>query len=129
MWSLANDRSIVIKKVDKGSCVVVWDCEDYIAEAENQLSDKTVYRNVNFKSKILQDLAETSNDIFKNLEKKRKIKEKELKYFIINHKKAINLGKMYLLPKIYKRLHNVLGTPVISNCGKPTEKVSDFLDN
>ena len=68
MRSLANDRSIIIKtNADKGSCVVVWDREDYIAVAEKQLSDKNVYRDVNFKSKILKDLAETSNNIFKNL--------------------------------------------------------------
>ena len=28
--SLADDRSIVIKKADKGSCVVVWDRWDYV---------------------------------------------------------------------------------------------------
>ena len=78
--------------MDKGSCVVVWDREDYIAEAEKQLSDKNVYRDVNFKRKILQDFAETSNDIFKNLKRKEKITEKELKYFIINHRKATNLA-------------------------------------
>ena len=39
MRLLANDRSIVIKKADKGSCVVVWDREDYIAEASKQLND------------------------------------------------------------------------------------------
>ena len=33
---------------------------------------------------------------------------------------------MYLLPKIHKRLYDV---PVISNCGIPTEKASEFLDN
>ena len=33
---------------------------------------------------------------------------------------------MYLLPKIHKRLH---GVPVISNCGTPTEKASEFSDN
>ena len=37
--SLADDRSIVIKKADKGSCVVVWDRNDYLLEAERQLSD------------------------------------------------------------------------------------------
>ena len=73
--------------MDKGSCVVVWDCDDYIAEAEKQLSDKNVYSDVNFNSEILQNLAETSNDIFKNLKRKDKITEKELKYFIINDKK------------------------------------------
>ena len=36
---------------------------------------------------------------------------------------------MYLLPKIHKRLYNVPGKPVISNCGTPTEKVSEFLDH
>ena len=35
---------------------------------------------------------------------------------------------MCLLPKIDKRLENVPGRPVISQCGAPTEKVSEFLD-
>ena len=34
----------------------------------------------------------------------------------------------YLLPKIYKRLHNVPGRSVISNCGFYTENISSFLD-
>ena len=42
MRLLANDRSIVIKKADKQSCVVVWDSEDYIVEAERQLGDKNI---------------------------------------------------------------------------------------
>ena len=36
---------------------------------------------------------------------------------------------MYLPPKIQKRLYNVPGRPVISNCGTPTEKAWKFLDN
>ena len=53
---------------------------------------------------------------------------KELKYFTIAHKKAANLGKRHLLPKIRKRLFNVPGRPVISSYGSPTKKVSEFLD-
>ena len=30
--NLKEDRSIIIKPADKGSCVVVWDREDYLAE-------------------------------------------------------------------------------------------------
>ena len=45
------------------------------------------------------------------------------------YKKVTNLGKLYLLPKIHKRLYNVPGRPVISNCGTPTGKVSEFLDH
>ena len=33
-----------------------------------------------------------------------------------------------MLPKIYKRLHNVPGRPVISNCRYYTENISPFLD-
>ena len=36
---------------------------------------------------------------------------------------------MYLLPKIHKKLCDVPGRSVISNCGTPTEKASEFLDN
>ena len=55
--SIANDRSILIKKADKGSCVVVWDSEGYIAEASKQLNDDSVYKSVKFKDKILKDIA------------------------------------------------------------------------
>ena len=50
------------------------------------------------------------------------ISDKTLKYFTYEFKKATNLGKFYLLPKIHKRLENVSGRSIISNCGAPTEK-------
>ena len=57
------------------------------------------------------------------------ITEEELKYFTYKYKKATNLGKMYLLPKIHKCLVNVPGRPAISNCGTPIEKASEFLEH
>ena len=53
MRLLGNDRSIVIKKADKGSCVVVLDREGYIAESEKQLGDRNLYKDIEFKEKIL----------------------------------------------------------------------------
>ena len=97
--SLAGDRIIVIKKADKGSCVVVWDRLDYLMEAEKQLKDRKVYQEVRFSENILTDLVEKSNTMFKNLRRKGIISEKELKYFSFEYKKATNLGKLYLLPK------------------------------
>ena len=35
--SLTGDRSIVIKKADKGSCLVIWDRSDYLMEVKKQL--------------------------------------------------------------------------------------------
>jgi len=83
---------------------------------------------VAFKEKLLIELVEKSNCFFKNLKVNGHITERFLKYFTFKNKKAANLGKLYLLPKIHKRLDCVPGRPVISNCGAPTEKVSEFLD-
>ena len=54
--------------MDKESCVVVLDRNDYLMEAEKQLSDKNVYKEVKFNEKFIQDLTEISNKIFRNLE-------------------------------------------------------------
>ena len=67
---------VVIKKADKSSCVVVWDRNDYIAESEKQLSDETIYKDINFKDKILQELADNGNKLFRNLKTKGSISEK-----------------------------------------------------
>ena len=67
--------------------------------------------------------------MFQSLRRKNLITEKELKYFSYQNKKSTNFGKMYLLLKIHKRLDNVPGRPVVSNCGTPTEKASEFLDH
>ena len=47
------------------------------------------------------------------------------KYLVVSKPR---LGKFYLLPKIHKRLENVPGRPVISNCGTAIERISEFLD-
>ena len=65
--SLTDDRSIVIKKADKGSCVVVWKRNDYLLETERQLSDTNVYRDVSNIENILSKLSETSNKILTSL--------------------------------------------------------------
>ena len=43
---LRDYSSIIIKEADKRSAVVVWDWEDYLREAFNQLSDKDVCRKI-----------------------------------------------------------------------------------
>ena len=93
--TLADGRSIVIKKADKESFIVVWHIADYLRKAEKQLSDKKVYQDVQFKKQMLSNLVDTSNNFFRGLKTKGFIVEKELKYFTYEYKKACNLGKMY----------------------------------
>ena len=122
MYSLKDDKSIIIKGADKGSVVIVWDREDYIKEATKQLEDKEVYMEVPNDSSALV------STIFKSLEKIRKrgdLSQDTLNYFLVKDPK---FARFYLLPKIHKRLHDVPGRPVISNCGFYTENISSFLD-
>ena len=87
-----------------------------------------MYQKVNFKEKLLYELVDESNSFSKEVKKIGCISDKTLKYFTYEFKKATNLGKFYLLPKIHKRLENVPGRPIISNCGAPIENASEFLD-
>ena len=92
-------------------------------ETEKQLSDNKVYQEVSNSENVLSKLAEMSDKMFSSLKKRGYIIEKQLKYFSYEYRKATNFGKLYFLPKIHKRLHNVPGRPVILNCDTPTEKM------
>lgn len=62
--SLGDDRNIVIKRTDKGYCVVICDRNDYLFEADKQLKDKNVSRDVEYNVNVLKDLTEASNKMF-----------------------------------------------------------------
>ena len=98
---LHDDPSIIIKEADKGSAVVVWDREDYLREANSQLSGKDVYQEVKCNAegpllKVIKSVLRIKN--------RGHISDKTLDYFLVNNPK---LGRFYLSPKIHKRLHNV----------------------
>ena len=125
---LAADKTIVIKGADQGSPVVFWDRSDYLHEASRQLQDQKLYEDFKFNGNRLTDLVAKGNKILKGSCSYQLISVKQLKYFTCNFKKATSLGRLYFLPKIHKRLSTVQVGPVISNCGTPTEKVSEYLD-
>ena len=109
--------------------MVVWDRDDYLLEAKRQLKDKKIFIYLTFNEKLIEDLTECSNKMFKYVRTGGHLSEKQLNYYSFKYKKACNLGKLYLLRKIHKRLYNVPGRPVTSNCGTPTKKASEFLEN
>ena len=111
LYSLIDDPSTIRKGTDKGSVIVVWDREDYLKEAYKQLYDREVYEEVPNDPNVL------INTIMKALEKIRlrgDLSSDTLNYFLVKDPK---FARFYLLPKIHKRLHDVPGRPVISNCG------------
>ena len=106
---LADDRNIIIKKADKGLCIVIWGRNNYLMEAEKQLVIRKFIKKLVIVKKILSKLAKMSNKMFSNLKKRGYITEKQLQYFSYKYRKATNFGKPYFFPKIHKRLHNVPG--------------------
>ena len=81
---------------------MTWDRSDYIMEAEKQLNDKAVSKDVNFDKDLIPNLTGKSNRLFESLKRRPMITEKEFEYFRFEFKKTCNLGKLYLLPKIQK---------------------------
>ena len=91
--------------------MVVWDREDYLKEAYKQLENKNVYEEVQ------NDPSTLINTIMSALEKIRirgDLSNDTLNDFLV---KDLKFARFYLLPKIHRRLDNVPGRPVISNCG------------
>ena len=124
--TLKNSSDIVIKEADKGGAIVIWGREDYCNEANRQLADKEVYEPVEADvSKVLENVSELVVAELDTLVERGYINLQNKKYLTVCKPK---LGRFYLLPKIHKRLENVPGRPVISNCGTATERISEFLD-
>ena len=101
--------------------MVVWEREDYLKEAYKQLEDREVYEEVSNDPNVLV------HTIIKALVKIRlrgDLSSDTLNYFAVEDQK---FARFHLLPKIHKRLHNVPGRPVISNCGFYTGNISSFL--
>ena len=102
-WEELREQMIQALLWRKRSCEVVWCRDDCIKEEANkQMEDKTVYKDIKFKETILSDLMDKSNRILKSFYKCKFITEKEVKYFSYDFKKTSNVDKFYLLPKIHE---------------------------
>ena len=85
-------------------------------------------RNEQVYEQVPDDPSALVNTLMKELEKillRGDLSKDTLDYFLVKDPK---FARFYLLPKIHKRLHDVPGRPVISNCGYYTENISSFLD-
>ena len=94
--SLMNDNEIIIKSADKGSAVVIWSKHDYLLEASNQLSDTNVYCKPN--SNTLQKVKSEIKSLLRDMFNLKEIDQKIMNYLIVKNQQ---LGRFYLLPKIY----------------------------
>ena len=111
------------KAADKRSAVAVWDREDNIKEAENQIGDTNTYEEVPNDAKALMKIILNTME---NISKRGDVCTDTLNYFLI---RDTMFARLYLLSKIQERLYFVPGRLVISNCGLYTENISSFLNS
>ena len=78
LYNLRNDISIIIKEVDKGSLVVVWDKQDNQKEAEEEPSSKEMYEEV---ADHPSHLIDVMHKALKKIPKRGDIDINTLKYF------------------------------------------------
>ena len=124
LTKLKNNKHITIKPADKGGAVVVMNTSEYIEKGKTQLSDTTYYTELN----------EDRTKVHINKIDLVLIEGRENNYISKRVKTALSpscgnaptAGRFYMLPKIHKQGNP--GRPIISGCGTPTEKISQFVD-
>ena len=125
---LCTDESIVVKKADKSSTVVIMNRQDYIAEVERQLNDKKYYVKLDespyerFRQEIHAKITTIQNsECLSNLG-------------AVDIPNENRIPQSYILPKIHKTYDPRLplgypGRPIVSACGSLTENISAFIDS
>ena len=121
--SLKNNKQIVIKKADKGSCIVIQNREDYIREGERQLSDHNFYTETEFD--LTEEHSDDINKFINSLIIEHQLHQSTADYLTKDNNRT---AQLYLLPKIHKSLNNPPGRPIVSGNGSPTEKISQLVD-
>ena len=120
---VSRDKSLIIKKADKGSCIVVQDRTTYSSEGKTHLADTSTYKPlpadptacITNKIKQLVDSMHDSGYI-----------DKYTHAFLCPPEK-VRTQRMYFLKKLHKTPHGI--RPIVSGCSGPTERVSAFLDH
>ena len=130
--NLRHNSSLVIKPADKGSATVIMNKEDYISEANRQLSDNRHY--IKLDSPIYPQTSLKLEDILSKMHAKHEITKDEFEYLKPPSKPRER--RFYLLPKIHKSVDKWTvpnkvppGRPIVSDCESESYRVSEYIDS
>ncbi len=122
--TLYNDKTLTIKRADKGSCIVVENTSDYINNGRKHLSDTNIYTKRPDDPTI--NLAKGLNNYIKTIHTKGYIDNNMKNYLTNNDPESTRTQQLYFLKKIHKTPHGI--RPIVSGSSGPTEKLSSFVD-
>ncbi len=124
---LRNNKSIVIKPIDKGKACAVVSRAQYIQEAKRQLS---AFQYQPIDHDMTFETAKLADDIVEDLCNEGYICDHTREYLLSsNH--DIKTPSFYLLVKAHKpkpENSDFCGRPIISGCCSPTKTLSEYLD-
>lgn len=124
MTQLKEDNTVTIKKADKGGAIVVMDTTSYIGEAQNQLTDETVYQKLTsdptmqFKEQ-LDKVIEEAYDVG--------LIDSDIKNVLIKDNPRTPI--LYLVPKVHKSLQSPPGRPIVSSVGSILQPIAVYFDS
>ena len=118
---LSRNTDIVIKPADKGGATVILNTEDYLKEAERQLTNSQYYKKV--ETDLTKDHEQLINQCLDNLVRQGELQENTSALLRVTKSRT---PIFYLLPKIHKP--NNPRRPVVSSVNSHTEKISAYVD-
>lgn len=128
---LKNNKDIVIKPADKGSAIVIQNREDYVWEANRQLSNPKHY--VRLEHPIYSTTAGWYQGILDDLLDEGYIQPRQWQY--LSPPAEMRPRRFYMLPKIHKdpakwsKPHLIPpGRPVISDCSSESYHIAEYID-
>ena len=118
---MADRNNIIITKADKGGVVLIINVEDYVKEADYQLSNKDGYKKL--QCVPTQTHSRLVNDTITRFKNVKWITENIAKRLQIEQ---LDTPKFYARPKIHKSGNP--GRPVVSSVNCHTYTISKYVD-
>lgn len=132
LQELIKNPNIVIKPADKGSKVVIMDRQQYLLEANRQLSNSLHYKRI--PATIQHNTQLQIRHIIQTLYTKRYISAKQRDF--LSGPNNPHPRYFYLLPKIHKQPQSWTvpsevppGRPIVSDCNSATYNVAEYVDH
>ena len=122
--TLRSNKSINIKKADKGTTTVIMDTQNKASEGLEELNKPTFYQPID--QPMVDVTASKVRDIVDELLRNDHIDNMTHK-FLSTDQDSPRIPEFYTLTKIHKKIP--VGRPIMSGSSGPTERISSFVDS
>ena len=118
---LGADKDLIVKRADKGGCIVLLNASSYLSKMNSMLGDPLTYTlipkvDLKYSKKLVDDIISQLNSL-------KFISDKQHRYLSDCQPK---MPVMYGLPKIHKQ--DCPLRPIVSQIDSPSYKLNKYLD-